>query len=140
MEDASTATTLAVDPRQVSYTHLMYALHAVAVLIGMLTVASIAIRFVFSLPSIIAVIMNYVRRDKVRGTWLAAHFTWQWRTFWWAFAWVAVIWLVFGPLALLLITAPMKLGYLLVGIWVAYRVARGWLALRDGRTMPVITP
>jgi uncharacterized membrane protein len=121
----------------VSYTHIMYALHSLAVLIGVTSMAFIATGYVFGVPSIIAVIMNFIRRDKVRGTWLASHFTWLWRTFWWAFLWVALIWLALGPFVLIFITAPVKFGYLLVGIWLAYRVARGWLALRDGRTMPV---
>lgn len=139
MSDPPTATTVVVDPRDVTYTHLMYALHAAAVIIGMLSAASIAIRFVFGAPSIIAVVMNYARRNKVQGTWLASHYTWQWRTFWWAFLWVAVVWLVLQPLVLILMPAPMRLGYLLIGLWVAYRVVRGWLALKEGRTMPVTT-
>jgi uncharacterized membrane protein len=131
--------TSAVDPRHVSYTHLMYALHAFAVISGILTAATIVGQFIFGLPSIIAVIMNYARREQVRGTWLATHFSWQLRTFWWAFAWVAGIWLTFGALALLLIGIPFMIaGYVLVGLWVAYRVGRGWLALRDGRAMPII--
>lgn len=133
------ATTVVVDPRDVTYTHVMYALQAAAVIIGMLSAASVAIRFVFGAPSIIALILIYARRNKVQGTWLAAHFRWQARTFWWAFLWVAIVWLVLQPLVLILMPAPMRLGYLLVGIWVAYRVARGWLALKEGRTMPVTT-
>ncbi len=139
MDEDSATTTVALDPRNVSYAHLMYALHAFAVVAGILTAASIVGQFIFGLPSIVAVVMNYARRNQVRGTWLATHFSWQLRTFWWAFAWVAGIWLTFGPLALLLIGIPfMILGYLLIGVWVAYRVARGWLALRDGRAMPII--
>src|SRR5688572_24350660 len=79
---SSTATTVAVDPRHVSYTHVMYALHAVSVLTGAAGSAFIATYFVFGLPSIIAVVMNYVRRPAVRGTWLESHFRWQLRTFW----------------------------------------------------------
>lgn len=128
---------IAADPRHVAYTHLMYGLHALAVLVGVLTVASIAVRFVFGVPSLIAIVMNYARRDAVQGSWLATHFAWQRQTFWRAFVAVAIVWLAFGPLALFLISWPMRLGYFLIGIWVSLRVARGWLALRDGRTMPV---
>ena len=56
------------DASLVSYTHWMYALHALAAVIGISTAAFIATAFVFSIPSIIAVIMNYVKRDDVRGT------------------------------------------------------------------------
>jgi uncharacterized membrane protein len=130
-------TTVVADPRHVTYTHLMYGLHAFAILTGILTAASIVGQFVFSLPSIIAVIMNYVRRRDVRGTWLESHFRWQLRTFWWAVGWMALAWVVFGPLTLILIGIPFLIGsYIAVGLWTAYRMIRGWLALRDNRSMP----
>src|SRR5262245_43522876 len=66
----------------VSYTHLIYALHAASVLIGMFTAAGVLTSFLFGIPSIIAVVMNYVRRRETRGTWLESHFRWQIRTFW----------------------------------------------------------
>ncbi len=133
MDNSPTATTVAVDPRHISYTHLMYALHAIAVAIGILTAASIAGKFVFGLPSIIAVIMNYARRGEVRGTWLDSHFRWQLRTFWIAALLLVCSW----PLVLTIILIPLVFGiYFVVGVWVAYRVLRGWLALRDGRSMP----
>jgi uncharacterized membrane protein len=132
-----TATTRPVDPSLVSYTHWMYALHALAALIGISTPAFIATAFVFSIPSIIAVIMNYVRRDEVRGTWLDSHFGWQLRTFWWAAVWVAVIVATSTPLVLLLGLGliTMWVGISLVGLWILYRVIRGWLALKDGRAV-----
>ena len=127
----------AVDPRLVSYTHLMYGLHAVAIVIGILTAATIVGQFLFSLPSIIAVIMNYARRSRVQGTWLATHFSWQLRTFWWSLLWVVLASLLFGPLILILIGYPLlTASLLLVGVWAAWRMARGWMALRDHRVMP----
>jgi len=81
--------------------------------------------------------MNYVRRDQVRGTWLESHFRWQIATFWIALTAFIGVSLVFWPLALIVIGIPfLLLGYFLIGIWAIYRVARGWLALRDGRTLP----
>ena len=131
-----TATTRPVDPSLISYTHWMYALHAVAAVIGISTAAFIATAFVFSIPSIIAVIMNYVKRNDVRGTWLDSHFSWQLRTFWWAALWIVVISSVSFVLAFVLIgfiTWPV--GIMLVGLWILYRVVRGWLALKDGRAV-----
>ncbi|MEO6080155.1 MAG: hypothetical protein ABIQ86_10295 [Steroidobacteraceae bacterium] len=138
MDDSPAATTVAVDPRHISYAHVMYALHAATIVIGIVSAAMIVTAFVFGLPSIIAVIMNYVRRPQVRGTWLDSHFSWQLRTFWIAAAAFIGVSLLFGPLVLILIGIPLLVvSYLLIGIWVAYRVARGWLALKDGRSMPV---
>jgi uncharacterized membrane protein len=129
------AATPAVAPNLVSYTHWMYALHALAALIGITTAAFIATAFVFSIPSIIAVIMNYVKRGEVRGTWLDSHFSWQLRTFWWAALWILVVAVISAPLILLLGLGllTMWLGISLVGLWILYRVLRGWLALKDGR-------
>jgi uncharacterized membrane protein len=122
------------DATLVRYTHWMYALHAASALIGMLTSAFIATAFLFGVPSIIAVVMNYLRRDDARGTWLESHFSWQLRTFWFALFWVVLIFLLSLPLFLVLVgflTFPV--GVIIVGIWVIYRVARGWLKLKDGR-------
>ena len=107
MENSSTATTVTVDPRLVSWTHWMYALHALAIVIGVVTSASIVGKFIFGLPSIIAVIMNYLRRNEAQGTWLEPHFSWQLRTFWFAALACIVSLLVFGPLVLLLIGIPL---------------------------------
>jgi uncharacterized membrane protein len=133
MSESTTAT----DPRHVSYTHLMYALHSLSILMGGLSAATIAGVFVFGWPSIIAVIMNYVRRGEVRGTWLESHFRWQLRTFWTA----AVVIIFISPLVFTVILIPLVIVvYVAVGIWAIYRVARGWLALRDGIALPVRTP
>ncbi|MGZ9257764.1 MAG: DUF4870 family protein, partial [Candidatus Binatia bacterium] len=69
-------------PSLVSATHLIYALHALSLLIGITTAASIIGAFVFGIPSIIAVIINYLKRAEARGTFLESHFRWQIRTFW----------------------------------------------------------
>jgi uncharacterized membrane protein len=128
----------APDAGLVSYTHVIYGLHALAVLTGILTSASIAGRFVFGLPSIIAVIMNYARRAEARGTWLETHFEWQIRTFWFALLWIGVTLLVGAPLILIVIGIYLVMaGFAIVGVWVAYRVTRGWLALRERRAMPL---
>jgi uncharacterized membrane protein len=125
------------DAGLITYAHIIYALHASAVLTGVLSHASIAGRFIFGLPSIIAVIMNYARRAEARGTWLETHFHWQIRTFWLALLWIAIMLLVAAALTLIVIGIFLVLpGFAFVGLWVAYRVIRGWLALREHRAVP----
>jgi uncharacterized membrane protein len=137
MSLSPTETTVTVDPRHVSYTHLMYGLHAASIVVGIVSTTMIVTAFVFGVPSIIAVIMNYARRPMVRGTWLDSHFSWQLRTFWIAIAACIAASLLLWPLVLIVIGVPLLLlAYFAIGIWVTYRVARGWLALRDGRSMP----
>lgn len=132
--------TAAVSPPRglVEYTHWIYGLHALSVLIGILTSHSIAGRFAFGLPSVIAVIMNYARRAEARGTWLESHFRWQIRTFWFSWLWIFATLLVSALLLIVLVGFFIAIvGFTLIGLWVIYRVVRGWLALRDGQPMPL---
>jgi uncharacterized membrane protein len=123
-----------VDESLVTYTHVIYALHALAVLIGVTTFHTIVGSFVGGLPSIVAVIMNYARRSATRGTYLESHFRWQIRTFWYALLWAVVCVLT----AVTIIGIPLAvLGFAALAVWIVYRVVRGWLALKDGRPMYV---
>ncbi len=127
-----------VDESLITYTHVIYALHALAVLIGLSTFHTIVGSFIWGLPSIIAVIMNYARRSATVGTFLESHFRWQIRTFWFAVLWSVLIWAVAVPLMLILIGIPLFiLAHVALGVWIAYRVVRGWLALKDKRPMYV---
>jgi uncharacterized membrane protein len=125
----------APQPSLISYTHWMYALHTVSALMGVFTSATVIGQFVFGIPSIVAVVMNYVRRDEARGTWLESHFSWQLRTFWFAALAFVLIGLFSLPLVLLLGLGILTwmLGAFVVGIWILYRMARGWLRLKDSR-------
>jgi uncharacterized membrane protein len=146
---------------ETGFVHVMYALHALAGLMGVTSGATIIGAFVFGLPSILAIIMNYVRRDSVRGTWLESHFLWQSRTFWSALiiglglfalalilASVGVVSLASTPLtggagaagagaafggAFLMLV----IGAMAAGLWILYRVGRGWLALGQGKALDV---
>ena len=121
-------------PNMVTVTHLIYALHAFAVFTGVIGSATIIGSFVASLPSIAAIVLNYWNQAAVRGTWLESHFRWQIRTFWFAVLWVVVAVLMF----LTVIGIPFALLAMgLVGLWILYRVARGWLALSGQRGMPM---
>ena len=125
------------DASLISYTHVIYALHSLSVLIGLTSAVTIVGAFIFGLPSIVAVIMNYVRQADARGTFLESHFSWQIRTFWFAWLWFFVILALSLPLMLVAIGfLTLPAGYVLVGIWVVYRIIRGWLALNDRRPVP----
>jgi len=77
-------------PGLVTLTHVIYALHAFSAVTGMVSAALIVTAFLTGWPSIIAVILNYVKRSEVRGTWLDSHYSWQIRTFWYALLWLAI--------------------------------------------------
>ena len=114
----------------VQYTHFIYGLHAIAVLIGVTSAATVAGGFVFGLPSLLAVFLNYLKRGEVNGTWLESHFRWQIRTFWFTFLWLVV----YGLLIITIIGMPIAwILIALLGLWVGYRVIRGWVALNGVR-------
>jgi len=118
----------------VAWTHVIYALHAVSVLSGMLTPVTIVSAFATGWPSIIAVILNYIKRDDERGTFLESHFRWQIRTFWFTLMWLCIILLFW--LTLLGIPIAVIMSFV-VGVWVLYRVLRGWLTLQKRKPMVV---
>jgi len=120
----------AVRPSLVQLTHIIYGLHAIAVLVGVTSAATVAGGFVFGLPSLIAVFLNYLKRSDVNGTWLESHFRWQIRTFWFTLLWLVV----YGLLIVTIIGIPIAwILIALLGLWVGYRVIRGWVALADAR-------
>ena len=120
----------------VTLTHVIYALHAFTALMGLLSSAFIVTAFLTGWPSIIAVILNYAKRDEARGTYLASHFRWQIRTFWFALLWVMVAWLFIVTLIGIPIAITL---FIMTGLWVLYRIARGWLRLLDKQEMPPST-
>ncbi len=87
-----------------------------------------AASFIFGITYIVAVIINYVKKDDVKGTWLESHFTWQIKTFWYS--------LLFGIIGA--ITAFFVIGIFILiadGIWVIYRIVKGWLNLSERKKM-----
>ena len=117
----------------ITLTHVVYALHAFSAITGLTSAAFIVTAFLTGWPSIIAVIINYVKRGDVRGTFLDSHFSWQIRTFWWALLWA----LLAGLLIMTVIGIPVAWVIAVgTGLWVLYRIARGWLALLSRKPMP----
>ena len=118
----------------VTWTQVIYGLHAFSLLTGIIGAATIVGAFLIGWPSIIAVILNYVKRSDARGTWLESHFRWQIRTFWFGLLWVSLCFffvvITFG-IGLLVAWLPFSF----VGLWFVYRIVRGWLALSDRRPM-----
>ena len=117
-----------------NWTQAIYALHAFSLLMGIVGAATVVGAFLTGWPSIIAVILNYVKRSEVRGTWLESHFQWQIRTFWYGLLWVGLcllfILFTFG-IGILIAWVPLGI----ITLWFIYRVARGWMRLRDGHPM-----
>ncbi len=118
----------------VRLTHIIYLLHGFSVLMGILGPALIITAFLTGWPSIIAVIINYAKRGNVRDTYLDSHFSWQIRTFWYTLLWLLIAGLLFVTVIGIVLAYILAVG---AGIWVVYRILRGWLALNDGKSMPI---
>ena len=86
-----------------------------------------------SIIGIVAVIVCYVKRNEAAGTWVASHFTWLIRTFWWSFLWGALGFMLWFTL----IGIPIAWAiWVACAIWVIYRVVRGYLLFKDSRAIP----
>jgi uncharacterized membrane protein len=108
----SSSDTTANDKNLKTLTTVVYALQAVG--------------FFVQVTWIVAVVINYVKLDETKGTWLESHFRWQIRTFWWGLLWAAI-----GVITFLIV-----IGWLILiadAIWIIYRIVKGGLALNDGK-------
>ncbi|MEM1230771.1 MAG: hypothetical protein AAGI15_09560 [Pseudomonadota bacterium] len=114
--------------------HIVYGLHALAIVSGILGSATVIGSFIGSVPSIVAVILNYIKRGDARGSWLESHYSWQIRTFWFALLWF----LVSVAMIMTVLLAPVGIILLiLMTVWIVYRIGRGWLRLNDRRPMMI---
>lgn len=118
----------------VTWTKVVYALHAFSLLTGIIGTATVVGAFLTGWPSIIAVILNYIKRSEARGTWLESHFRWQIRTFWFGLLWISLCGtFIIATLGIGLLFMWLPIG--LVGLWFVYRIIRGWITLGDRRPM-----
>ena len=97
-------------------TTVIYALYAVSLFVGV--------------TAIVAIVLNYIKKEDVQGTWLESHFTWQIRTFWWG-----LLWMVVGAITWIILVGWVVWGVAFV--WIIYRIAKGWLKLNDGLPITV---
>jgi uncharacterized membrane protein len=120
----------------VTWTKVVYTLHAFSLLTGIIGTATIVGAFLTGWPSIIAVILNYIKRSEARGTWLESHFRWQIRTFWFGLLWISLCGaFIIATLGIGLLFMWLPIG--LVGLWFVYRIIHGWVTLSDRRPMDV---
>lgn len=110
---------------------IVYILHGISIIVGIVTGVSIIGAFLFGWPSIAAVVLNYAMQKEAKSTYVASHFSWQIRTFWYAAGWsvlVAIIGTVLAPVFLIGF-GVWTFGFIVMGIWVGYRIIRGWIKL-----------
>jgi len=121
-------------PSVLTVAHIVYALHTFAIVIGLAGSATVVGSFIGSVPSIVAVILNYVKRGDARGTWVESHYRWQIRTFWFALLWFVIAWILIVTILGAVVGIPILV---VLTLWLVYRIVRGWLRLNDRRPMYV---
>jgi uncharacterized membrane protein len=119
-------------PSVLTVAHIVYALHTFAIVVGIVGAATVIGSFVGSLPSLVAVVLNYVKRRDARGTWVDSHYRWQIRTFWFALLWALIGWAFILTIVGALVGVPILIA---LTLWLMYRIVKGWLRLRDRRPM-----
>ena len=124
----------------VTYNHITYLLYVLSY-------------FTAGLLWVVPIFMNYAKRRDADGTWLATHFDWQIKTFWYSIVWfvvgVGIITFALGSFGVSMMADSgniavgsvllASLGFIVMGvtfIWHLYRIVRGWIALADGRPVP----
>jgi uncharacterized membrane protein len=114
-QDARSSTASAEDLASAKQlTLIVYALQGAALFVGV--------------TFIVAVIINYIKRPEVEGTWLASHFEWQIKTFWYT--------LLYGVIGG--ITALFLVGFVILaigGVWTLYRIVKGAMRLNEDAPM-----
>lgn len=109
-------TTTDTDKSARTLTTIIYALYAATFLVG--------------ISGLVAIIMNYVKKDDMVGTIYESHFRWQIRTFWFG-----LLWAVIGGLTFIILVGWVIL--MANAVWFIYRIVKGWLRLNDGKPMYV---
>jgi uncharacterized membrane protein len=116
---------------------LAYALFAIAAVLEILGRGLASPAPLLTLIGIIGVIVCYVKRDDARTTWVASHFTWLIRTFWWSLLWTVIGIAILFTLGLILVGIPIAMGiWFASAIWVIYRVVRGYLLFKESKPIP----
>jgi len=97
--------------------------------ITMLVYVLYAFAYFAGITAIIGIVINYLKREEVAGTWLESHFDWQIRTFWYG-----LLWALIG-----IATLVVLIGFAILFancVWIIYRVVKGWLYFNDNKPMP----
>jgi uncharacterized membrane protein len=124
-------------PALISMTLVIYALFGVAAVTGLASSGFPLIAPLTGIVGIIAIILAYVKRGEAAGTWLASHYHWLIRTFWYSLLWGIIGAVIFVVLLIVLI-GPV-IGYVIwvaTTIWVLYRLIRGYMLFNASQPVP----
>ena len=135
---SDTQAPLPVPPQSlITATLIVYALFGVAAVVGLASSGFPLIAPLGGIVGIIGIIMAYVKRGEAAGTWLASHYRWLIRTFWFSLLWGVIGGIIFVLLAIVVI--GIIIGYCIwvaTTIWVLYRLVRGYMLFNESKPVP----
>lgn len=127
----------APSPSLISMTLVVYALYGAAALVALAAHGFPPIAPLGGIVGIVAIILAHVKRGEAVGTWLASHYRWLIRTFWFSVLWGVVGAIIFWILLIVLIGPIIAyLIWLATAIWVLYRLIRGYVLFKDSQPVP----
>ena len=102
-----------------------YVLHLIVAIAAVVPGAQVSV-----LLLLIALLIDFVKRDDAAGTWQASHFGWRIRSVLWAgLLYVLTSWLW------LLFVVPGWIAWSLISLWFLYRIVKGMVRMNAGRPM-----
>ncbi len=124
-------------PSLISTTLIIYGLYGLAAVIALAAHGFPPIAPLGGIMGIVAIIMAHVKRGDAAGTWLASHYRWLIRTFWFSVLWGVLGGIVFVVLFIILVGIVVAYAiWIATTIWVLYRLIKGYLLFKDSQPVP----
>jgi uncharacterized membrane protein len=121
----------------VSTTLIIYGLYGLAAIVALAAHGFPPIAPLGGIMGIVAIIMAHVKRGEATGTWLASHYRWLIRTFWFSVLWGVIGGIIFVVLFIILVGIVVAYAiWIATTIWVLYRLIRGYLLFKESQPVP----
>ena len=124
-------------PSLITATLIVYALFGAAAVVAIVSHGFPPVAPLGGIVGLIGIIMAYVKRSDATGTWLASHYRWLIRTFWFSLLWGCIGAIIFVLLAIVVIGIIIGAAiWIATALWVIYRIIRGYLLFKDSKPVP----
>jgi uncharacterized membrane protein len=124
-------------PSLITATLIVYALFGAAAVVAIVSHGFPPVAPLGGIVGLIGIIMAYVKRGDATGTWLASHYRWLIRTFWFSLLWGCIGAIIFVLLAIVVIGIIIGAAiWIATALWVIYRIIRGYLLFKDSKPVP----
>jgi uncharacterized membrane protein len=127
----------APSPSLISTTLIIYGLYGLAAVLALAAHGFPPIAPLGGIAGIVAIIMAHVKRSEAAGTWLASHYRWLIRTFWFSVLWGVIGGIIFVLLFIIIVGIVIAYAiWIATTLWVLYRLIKGYLLFKDSQPVP----